>query len=107
MRAAAAELMDVVAESVSETMTALSALPPPPVRRALHLGRCAGIAAQRVAWYSALAGLTLLARAEPDAPPDAKFTAPPPPASWRTMLMVLAVIGAQTARRRGRGTFAG
>jgi Ca-activated chloride channel family protein len=74
MRAAAAVLIDTVSASVSETVTALSALPALPMRQALRLSRRAGMAAQRLAWYSALSALVLLApaaRAQSDAPPDA------------------------------------
>lgn len=107
------------AAALIDTVTALGALPgavlrtalplaPLPVRRALRESRRAGVAARRLAWYSALATLVLLAppaRAESGAPP-LEHTDGPADAS-AAMLMVLAVLGAQLARRDRRGTFAG
>ena len=70
-----------VFESISKTANILGALPPVlpvlPVRQALRLGRRAGRAAHRVAWYSALTALVLLApttRADvhPDTAPKAE-----------------------------------
>jgi len=124
----------ILLDTVFDSVTALRALPealrlslppaPPPLRQALHLGRRASLAAQRAAWYSALALLALstpAARAQSDAradaPPKAESqhffaegaaeSSTPKPETWAAMLVVLAVIGAQAARRRGRGAFAG
>ena len=121
----------ILLDTVFDSVTALRALPealllslppaPPPLRQALHLGRRASLAAQRAAWYSALALLASAARAQPDAQADAPpriesqhffaegaaESSTPKPETWAAMLVVLAVIGAQAARRRGRGAFAG
>jgi len=107
------------AAALIDTVTALGALPgavlrtawpfaPPPVRRALRQSRRASVTVQRMAWYSALAALALLTppdRAENSALPlqrtDGQIDAS------AAMLVVLAVLGAQIARRGQRGTFAG
>jgi hypothetical protein len=111
-------LIDTVVDSVS-TLRALhgavlQSLPPapPPLRRALRLGRRAGMAAQRTAWYSALAALALLtppgraaSTAQPSMSPANPNAAADDDSNAVWLLVVLAVLGAQMAQRRERGTF--